>query len=293
MRRSVAVGLGLVVAVSLTVALGARYSVRDPLIVTGAFALTVLVVAVYRRSRGLGTDVVRVTVAGIAAIATFLSTFSGGCDDGGDLSYWERCQSLLGTPILEWPGHPWWPILIPVLLSTGVGMLAWWLVGAPDDRRGDGPLGEDSTAPSSSATQQTPGRSGDTPARWPGRWGDPREHPMRDLSAFAWELLASMTNATGRLHDDLDLAHERLVNWLSESPANVATGNGWLHLVRTRSGGFSEGSTEDSAMTEFSLREPIERAIRGRAEGGELIGLVRDRRWSIQRWWRDRRLPRS
>jgi hypothetical protein len=116
---------------------------------------------------------------------------------------------------------------------------------------------------------------------------------MRDLSAFAWELLASLTHVTGRLHNDLDVAHRLLVDWLSESPENVATGEEWLHLARTRSSGVSEASTEDSAMTEFSLREPIERAIRGRAEGGEIIGLIRDRRWSIRRWWRERRLPGS
>jgi hypothetical protein len=96
---------------------------------------------------------------------------------------------------------------------------------------------------------------------------------------------------TGRLYDHpLDAAHERLVNWLSESSENAATGEEWLDLVRTRSAGFSEGSTGDSAMTEFSLREPIERAVRGRAEGGGIIGFIRVQRWSIRRWWRDRRL---
>jgi hypothetical protein len=117
---------------------------------------------------------------------------------------------------------------------------------------------------------------------------------MRDLSAFAWELLASMTHATGRLYDHpLEVAHERLVSWLSEAAENVATGEEWLNLVGTRSGGFSEGSTGDHTMTEFSLREPIEQTIRGRAEGGGIIGLSRVRRWSIRRRWRDRRLPRS
>jgi hypothetical protein len=116
---------------------------------------------------------------------------------------------------------------------------------------------------------------------------------MRDLSAFAWELLASMTHVTGRLHNDLDVAHELLVDWLTEYPENVAIGEEWLHVARRGSGSFSDASMKDSAMAEFSLRQPIERAIRGRTEGGEIIGLIRDRRWSIGRWWRDRRPPGS
>lgn len=114
---------------------------------------------------------------------------------------------------------------------------------------------------------------------------------MSDLSSLAWELLASVPYATGRLTSDRpEVAHQRLVGWLSESAANVAAGEAWLTLFRTdHSGGGPQIPTSEHAMDEFALRQPIQHAIWGKPDGGGIVGSVDYRGWSVRRWWRSRR----
>lgn len=114
---------------------------------------------------------------------------------------------------------------------------------------------------------------------------------MPDLSSLAWELLASVPYATGRLTSNRpEVAHQRVVGWLSESDANVAMGEAWLTLFRTEHSGDSpQIPTSEHALKEFALRQPIEQAIRGRPDGGGIVGFVHYRRLSVRRWWRSRR----
>jgi len=64
----------------------------------------------------------------IAGAMTFLGSMTAMCDDEGGVSSWERCNSWLGNPILEWPGGNLSPIF-PLLLGIGVGYLVWRLLG--------------------------------------------------------------------------------------------------------------------------------------------------------------------
>jgi hypothetical protein len=101
-------------------------------------AIGVLVAAgliAIRRSVGRRPDPVRVSLACLAGIITFLVIAPSGCDDIGGVPDWERCASYLGNPTIEWRG---WAFALfgPLLLSIAMGVLAWKLVGSPpDDRR--------------------------------------------------------------------------------------------------------------------------------------------------------------
>jgi hypothetical protein len=115
---------------------------------------------------------------------------------------------------------------------------------------------------------------------------------MRDLSSLAWELLASISHGTGRLLDDPpEVAHRRLVTWLSGTAENVAMSEAWLALSRTERpmDTSSQVAMREYAMEELSLRQPIEHAIWGEPAGGGIVGLIHSRRWLVSKWWSNRR----
>jgi hypothetical protein len=72
--------------------------------------------------------IIRSVLSSAAGIVTFLGTMTAGCDDVDGVPSWERCRSWFGTPIIEWLGANWSPIL-PLFLGIGVGYLTWWLLG--------------------------------------------------------------------------------------------------------------------------------------------------------------------
>jgi hypothetical protein len=66
-------------------------------------------------------------VASIAAgVVAFLASAVSSCDDvaGSD---WDRCQSLLGNPILELPGV--WSFAVPALIGAAVGWAGYVFLG--------------------------------------------------------------------------------------------------------------------------------------------------------------------
>ena len=72
--------------------------------------------------------IIRSVLSSAAGIVAFLGTMTAGCDDVDGVPSRKRCRSWFGTPIIEWPGGNWSPIL-PLLLGIGVGYLTWWLLG--------------------------------------------------------------------------------------------------------------------------------------------------------------------
>jgi hypothetical protein len=72
--------------------------------------------------------IVRILLSVIARAVTFLGTMTASCDDIGGVPIWERCQSWLGNPIIEWPGGNFSP-LFALAFGVGVGYLIWWLLG--------------------------------------------------------------------------------------------------------------------------------------------------------------------
>lgn len=114
---------------------------------------------------------------------------------------------------------------------------------------------------------------------------------MVDHAGLAWEVLASMPYATGRLFSvSPSVAHQRLVEWLVAAPENTDTSEEWLTLLRA---GPSEDvrpqpSGQEYARREFSLRRPIWQAIEGQPDGGGTVGFLHRRgslrtRWSLRR----------
>jgi hypothetical protein len=132
-RRAVALGLGVVTAVVLAIAMVLRYSTRGPLVVSGLFVLAVGGVVAYRRRAGRRTDMLRAGIAGVAGLVTLLGTFQYACyDDGG----WKGCVSVLRTPLPDWISGTLWPYVLPLLLSAATGVLVWRLIGSADDHEG-------------------------------------------------------------------------------------------------------------------------------------------------------------
>ena len=72
--------------------------------------------------------IVRIVLSVVAGVVTFLGTMTSYCDDIGGVPSWERCQSWLGNPVIEWPGGNFSP-LFALALGIGVGYLIWWLLG--------------------------------------------------------------------------------------------------------------------------------------------------------------------
>ena len=75
--------------------------------------------------KGLLLSVLRSTLSVAAGVVTLLSTVVAGCDDEAGVPSWERCDTWLGNPTVDWPGAP----LLALALSLGVGYLVWRLFG--------------------------------------------------------------------------------------------------------------------------------------------------------------------
>jgi peptidoglycan/LPS O-acetylase OafA/YrhL len=78
-----------------------------------------------REARGPLLAVLRPMLSVATGAVTLLSTMVAGCNDEGGVPSWERCQTWLGTPTVDWPGAS----LLALALSLGVGHLVWRLFG--------------------------------------------------------------------------------------------------------------------------------------------------------------------
>ena len=78
-----------------------------------------------RDARARLLSVLRPMLSVAAGVVTLLSTAVAGCDDEGGVPSWERCDTWLGNPTVDWPGAP----LFVLALSLGVGYLVWRLFG--------------------------------------------------------------------------------------------------------------------------------------------------------------------
>ena len=78
-----------------------------------------------RNKKGLLLSILRSALSVTAGVVTLLSTAAAGCDDEGGVPSWERCQTWLGNPTVDWPGAP----LLALALALGVGYLVWRLFG--------------------------------------------------------------------------------------------------------------------------------------------------------------------
>ena len=81
--------------------------------------------------KGLLLAILRPMLSVAAGVVTLLSTVVAGCNDVDGVPSWERCQTWLGNPIVDWPGAP----LFALALALGVGYLVWWLFGRVFPRR--------------------------------------------------------------------------------------------------------------------------------------------------------------
>jgi hypothetical protein len=119
---------------------------------------------------------------------------------------------------------------------------------------------------------------------------------MDHLSRLAWDLLAEIPEATGRLVADPEDAHRRLLVWLSRAANNVGTAEAWLSLWRTERpiDTSSQPPMRKDAMKEYLLRQPIEHALWGQPAGGGFVGFAAHTgRWSsVCDWLRGRRRRR-
>ena len=78
-----------------------------------------------RDARALLLAILRPTLSVAVSVVTLLSTAVAGCDDVDGVPSWERCDTWLGNPTVDWPGAP----LFALALSLGVGYLVWRLLG--------------------------------------------------------------------------------------------------------------------------------------------------------------------
>ena len=91
-------------------------------VAAGLGALIMSVESVPRRdAKALLLSILRSTLSVAAGVVTLLSTVVAGCDDPEGVPSWERCDTWLGNPTVDWPGAP----LFALALSLGVGYLAW------------------------------------------------------------------------------------------------------------------------------------------------------------------------
>ena len=72
--------------------------------------------------------IARIMLSVGAGVVAFLGTMTASCDDRGGVPSWERCQSWLGNPMVEWPGGNFAP-LFALVFGICVGGLVWWLLG--------------------------------------------------------------------------------------------------------------------------------------------------------------------
>ena len=104
----------------------AIWVVASVAVAAGLGALAVSVESVPTRDgKALLLSVLRSILSVAAGVLTLLSTVVAGCDDPGDVPSWERCDTWLGNPTVDWPGAP----LFALALSLGVGYLVWRLFG--------------------------------------------------------------------------------------------------------------------------------------------------------------------
>ncbi len=66
----------------------------------------------------------RPMVSVAAGVAALLGTMAIECHDVAGVPSWERCETWLGTPTVDW-GAP----LLALVFALGVGYLVWWLLG--------------------------------------------------------------------------------------------------------------------------------------------------------------------
>ena len=81
--------------------------------------------------KGLLLAILRPMLSVAAGVVTLLSTVVAGCNDVDGVPSWERCQTWLDNPTVDWPGAP----LFALALALGVGYLVWWLFGRVFPRR--------------------------------------------------------------------------------------------------------------------------------------------------------------
>ena len=86
-----------------------------------------------RGEKGLLLAILRPMVSVAAGVVTLLSTVVAGCNDVGGVPSWERCQTWLGNPTVDWRGAP----LIALALALGVGYLVWWIFAKVFPNRAD------------------------------------------------------------------------------------------------------------------------------------------------------------
>ena len=78
-----------------------------------------------RAGRALLLSVLRLMLSVAVGVVTLLGTVVAGCNDEGGVPSWERCDTWLGNPTVDWPGAP----LFALALSLGIGYLVWRLFG--------------------------------------------------------------------------------------------------------------------------------------------------------------------
>jgi hypothetical protein len=75
-----------------------------------------------------------VTVGVLAFIAAYLFLFPTGCNDGGGMTSWERCVTVMNTPAFSltdwWDLNNQFDILIPLAVGVLAGLVSWWLLGS-------------------------------------------------------------------------------------------------------------------------------------------------------------------
>lgn len=124
---------GTLLAITVSGAASAQYSrgaaiwaVLSVTVAAGWGALSMSVEsAPTRDGRALLLSVLRPMLSVASGVVTLLSTAAAGCDDVDGVPSWERCDTWLGNPTVDWPGAP----LFALALSLGVGYLVWWLSG--------------------------------------------------------------------------------------------------------------------------------------------------------------------
>lgn len=78
-----------------------------------------------RAGKARWLSVLRLMLSVAVGVVTLLGTVVAGCNDEGGVPSWERCDTWLGNPTVDWPGAP----LFALALSLGVGYLVWRLLG--------------------------------------------------------------------------------------------------------------------------------------------------------------------
>lgn len=81
---------------------------------------------------GLPSKLTSVTIGVAAFIGSYVFVFPSGCTEGGGMSSWERCTTLIGTPafsLTDWGLDNTFDIFIPLVVGVLAGGVTWWLLG--------------------------------------------------------------------------------------------------------------------------------------------------------------------